>query len=99
MSQNGTSTNVQPAGGASVGSATIRFTTTLSELITAHVVIIFPYALATQRHVVVATFQTNPTSSLLVVTVVDGSVTVDEEKDAPQVIAIAPVPVIEIHSF
>jgi hypothetical protein len=44
MSQNGISINVQPAGRGSVGSATIRFTTTLSELITAHVVIIFPYA-------------------------------------------------------
>jgi hypothetical protein len=74
------------------------FTTTLS-LITAQLAIFIPYALATQRHVVVATFQTNPTSSLLVDTVVVGKVTVDEEKDEPHVIAIAPVPVIEIHSF
>ena len=41
MSQKGTSTNVQPAGGVSVGSATIRFTTTLSELTTAQFAIFF----------------------------------------------------------
>ena len=46
-----------------------------------------------------ATFQTKPTSSLAVVTVVVGSGIVDASKDVPQPIAIAPVPVIEIHNF
>lgn len=57
------------------------------------------YALATHLHVVVATFHTKPTSSLSVVTVVVGRAIVEAENEAPQVIAIAPVPVIEIHSF
>ena len=48
---------------------------------------------------VVATFQTNPTSSRAVVTVVVGKATVEAENDAPQVMAMAPVPVIAIHSF
>jgi hypothetical protein len=60
---------------------------------------VFPYAVATQRHLLVATFQTNPTSRRLVVTVVVGNATVDASKDPPHVIAIAPVPVMEIHSF
>jgi hypothetical protein len=47
----------------------------------------------------VATFHTKPTSRRFVVTVVVGRVIVDDEKDAPHVIAIAPVPVIEIQSF
>jgi hypothetical protein len=58
-----------------------------------------PYADATQRHLLVATFHTKPISSLLVVTVVEGSVAVELSKEAPQVMAMAVVPVIEIHSF
>ena len=57
------------------------------------------YADATQRHVVVAAFQTNPISRRFVVTVVEGKVTVEDSNDAPQVIAIAVVPVIAIQSF
>ena len=52
-----------------------------------------------QRHLDVAAFHINPTSSLLVDTVVVGSITVELSNEAPQVIAIAVVPVIEIHSF
>jgi len=60
----------------------------------------FPhYAEATHRHVVDATFHIKPTSRRFVVTVVVGSVTVDDENLPPQVIAIAVVPVIEIQSF
>lgn len=57
------------------------------------------YAVATQRHLLVATFHTNPTSNRLVDTVVVGSATVDASNEAPHVIAIAVVPVTEIHSF
>jgi hypothetical protein len=62
---------------------------------------IFPfYTEATQRHLPVATFHTNPTSSRFVDTVVVGSVTVDDSNDAPQVvIAIAVVPVMDTHNF
>jgi hypothetical protein len=99
MSQNGSSIRVQPSGGKSVGSATIRFTTTLSELITAHVVIIFPYATATQRQSEVARLYTKPTSKRAVPVVVVGNAMVDASNNAPHVIAIEVVPVIEIHSF
>jgi hypothetical protein len=44
-------------------------------------------------------FQIKPTSNLLVETVVVGSATVDASKDAPQVIAMAAVPVIAINNF
>ena len=53
----------------------------------------------TQRHVEVATLHTKPTSRRLVETVDVGRVTVDDEKDAPHVIAMAVVPVIAIQSF
>jgi hypothetical protein len=49
--------------------------------------------------VVVATFHTKPTSRRAVVTVVDGSVTVDDSNLAPHTMATAAVPVMEIHSF
>lgn len=47
-----------------------------------------------QRHLLVTLFQTNNTSRRCVVTVVVGSVTGPLSKDVPQVIALAPVPVI-----
>ena len=53
------------------------------------------YATATQRHKEVSVFQKNPTSKRLVETVVVGSVTVDDSKEAPHVRAIAVVPVID----
>jgi hypothetical protein len=64
------------------------------------IAISFPsYAVATQSHVVEATFHTKPTSRRVVVTVVVGNAIVDAVNFAPQVIAIAVVPVIEIQSF
>lgn len=94
MSQNGISTNVQPSGGGSVGSVTIRLITTLFASITAQLAICPPYATATQRHLVVAVFHTNPTSKRFVDTVVVGKVAVDDSKEAPHVIALAAVPTI-----
>ena len=49
-----------------------------------------------QRHLEVAEFHTKPTSRRLVVTVVVGSATVEASKLAPQVIALAAVPVMAI---
>ena len=54
--------------------------------------------MATQRHLLVTVFQTNPTSSRAVVTVVVGRAIVLASKDAPHVIARAAVPVIAIHN-
>ena len=54
------------------------------------------YATATQRHLEVSVFQKKPTSRRVVVTVVVGRVAVEDSKEAPQVRATAPVPVIEI---
>lgn len=56
------------------------------------------YALATQRHFELAAFHTSPTSSRFVLTVVEGSVTVDDSNEDPQVIALAAVPVMAIQS-
>jgi hypothetical protein len=56
------------------------------------------YATATQRHLDVTVFHTNPTSNLAVDTVVDGSETVEASNEDPHVIARAAVPVIAIHS-
>ena len=49
-------------------------------------------------HLEVATFHTKPTSNRAVVTVVVGSATVLASNEAPQVIALAAVPVIAIHN-
>jgi hypothetical protein len=57
------------------------------------------HATATQRHLEVAAFHMKPTSRRVVVTVVVGSVDVDDSNDAPHVIATAVVPVIAIQSF
>lgn len=46
----------------------------------------------------VSVFQKNPTSRRAVVTVVVGSVTVEDSNDVPHVIATAVVPVIDILS-
>ena len=50
-----------------------------------------------QRHFDVTEFQTKPTSSRAVVTVVVGKAIVLASNDAPQVIALAAVPVMAIH--
>jgi hypothetical protein len=47
----------------------------------------------------VAAFHIKPTSNLFVLTVVVGNAIVEASKEAPQVIALAAVPVIEIQSF
>ena len=57
-------------------------------------------ACATQRHLPVATFQTNPMSKRLVETVVVGNATVDASKfEVLKVKPTAAVPVIESHNF
>jgi hypothetical protein len=57
------------------------------------------YATATQRHADVATFHTKPTSRRIPDKVFTGKNTVDDSKDAPQVMLIRSVDVIEIHNF
>lgn len=49
-------------------------------------------------HLQIEPVQMNPTSRRLVVTVVVGRATVEASKEAPQVIALAAVPVIAIQS-
>jgi hypothetical protein len=56
------------------------------------------YDEATHLHLLVTVFHMKPTSRRLVETVVVGKILMLDSKDVPHVIALAPVPVIEIIS-